>query len=295
VRVLLTGASGFVGGACASHLARRGLEVVGLSRRRPGNSALAEELQADLGSPGAAEAIAAATAPCEAIVHAAASVEIGSDPVELILANCLGTQQALALGRAWGVRQFVFLSSVPVVGRPTGSPILESHQVAPETPYHATKAFGELLVATEAAAGHAGVSLRLSAPVGPGMPDDRILPVFVRRAVRDESLRVHGRGTRRQNYVDVRDVAAAVEGALERDVTGVFNVAGQDAISNRELAQLCVRELDSHSAVELTGDDPEEGLAWEISIEKAARELGYVPHQSIEDSIHDIAAAIRED
>jgi nucleoside-diphosphate-sugar epimerase len=284
-----------IGRACARHLAESGFEVIGLSRRRGGDPALADEIEADLGSAAAAETIDAATESCDAIVHAAASRDPSGDSLGLVLTNCLGTQQALALAREWGSRRFVFISGVHVVGRPRETPIRESHPAAPVSAYHVSKLFGERLVEVAADRLLNASVLRVSAPVGPSMSRDRVLPTFIAGALAGEPLVVAGRGTRRQNYVHVRDVARAVELALDRDVTGLFNVAGPTSISNRELAERCVGLLDSPSRLEYRGEDPEEGVVWDVSIEKARRELSYVPDHGIDDTIRELAAVIGHD
>jgi UDP-glucose 4-epimerase len=204
-----------------------------------------------------------------------------------VLTNCVGTQQVLELAHTWGVRRFVFLSSLPVIGRPLRLPVGEDHPTAPGTAYHASKLFGEQLVRLAEGRGIEGTSLRLTSVVGAGMPRERIVATFVARALAGDPLEVHGQGTRRQDYVDARDVAACVAAALTSQATGLFNVGAGTAISNHELARLCVEVLSSPSPV-LTGGvmDDEEGLDWEVSIERARTQLGYSP-------AHELASSIR--
>lgn len=296
MRVLLTGASGHVGSAIATALADRGHEVVGVGRHlTKGNRRLAGALVADLGRPGAVAALAAGQPRCDAIVHAAASLDKDNTSPALALTNGLGTQQLLKLAADWKVSAFVYISGVTVVGRPVRLPITEDHPTAPLSAYHASKLFGEHLVAIAGrAAGMPTVSLRLSAPVGPGMPAGRILSVFAQRAVAGEPLNVAGEGGRRQDYVDVRDVAAAVADALDQRPTGVLNIASGRSVSNRELARLCVETLASTSQIVAGGaPDPEESLRWEIAIDRAEQMIGYRPRHSLEDSIVVVADEFR--
>jgi len=134
------------------------------------------------------------------------------------------------------------------------------------------------------------VSLRLTSPAGTGTPANRILGVFVRRALANQPLQLLGRGTRAQNYVDVRDVARAAAGCIETEASGVYNIAGADAISNVDLARQCIRQLSSASAVEfLEKADPEEGTVWDVSIAKARSHLRFEPRYTISQSIEAIA------
>ncbi len=197
----------------------------------------------------------------------------------------------LAIGRAWGVESFVYLSSIGVIGQPVEAPITEDHPVAPRSAYHASKRFGEHLMQIAQLGGMGTVSLRLTAPVGAGMPPGRILSVFVDRARRGEALVVLGRGTRRQNYVDVRDVAAAVAQCLECSPTGILNIGGSSSVSNVELARTCVEVLRSSSEIQFSGEDSEEGARWDVSTSAAASSIGYSARYGIEDTILSIGSA----
>ncbi len=281
----MTGATGHIGAAVAQRLTEAGHEAVGLSRS--GAAALTADISsaADMARVGRER-------PCEAVVHAAAAIDADPHSPEVSMTNCLGTQRVVELAEHWGSARLVFLSSLPVVGVPRELPVTEDHPVAPPTAYHASKLFGERVVALAARRGTAAVSLRVTSPVGPGTPPGRIFSEFVRRALAGEPLEVAGEGTRAQDYVDVRDVAEATLLALDGPGEGVFNVARGEAVTNADLARRCVAALGSGSEVRLGGrPDPEDGVRWEVSIARAARDLGYAPARSLEDSI--LAAAGR--
>ncbi|MGA3039392.1 MAG: NAD(P)-dependent oxidoreductase [Bryobacteraceae bacterium] len=286
MRVLLTGNTGQVGRSIAAHLVARGYEVAGASRRPAALAGLAGHVEVALGAADAVERIAGAIPACEGIVHAAAAISHDLNDPSISLVNCLGTQQIVKLAGIWGARRLIYISSVPVIGRPLQYPITEEHPVQPATAYHASKLYGEHLVRLAGERQCSTVSLRLTSPAGPGTPENRILAVFVRRALAHQPIQVLGRGTRRQNYVDVRDVAAAVEMCLRNTAGGVYNVAAAASIGNYDLARACIDALGSSSTVEYTGKpDPEEGVAWDVSIEKARRDFGYSPACGIADSI----------
>jgi UDP-glucose 4-epimerase len=294
VRVLVTGASGHVGGAVAERLAAEGHGVVGLSRTPGQAPAVGEWVAADLAADPSAELVPPDVPACDAIVHAAAALAPDPHAVEVALVNCLGTQRVVALAERWGVRSLVYISSLPVVGTPRRLPVDEDHPVDPPTAYHASKLYGERLVELGRRRGTAAAALRLTAPVGPGMPDGRILSVWVGRALRGEPLELAGDGGRRQDYVDVRDVAAGVARCLEAGASGLFNLASGRATSNRELAELVLAVCGSSSALRPTGHpDPDEHVAWEVSIERAAAAFGYTPEHDLRDSIAAVAADAR--
>jgi nucleoside-diphosphate-sugar epimerase len=289
MRILVTGSTGQVGRAVAAHLRTNGHSVVGLSRNGPSEFD-AEHAMIDIADPAAVELITAATEPCQAIVHAAASLDFGPDARSVSAVNCWGTQAMLAVARIWGAQAFVFVSTISVIGLPCYTPITEDHPAKPIRAYQASKLFGEYLTSIAADGGMNAMSLRLTAPVGAGTPKNRIMRVFVEKAARDEPLVLVGRGTRQQNFVDVRDVASAVELCLGSLPTGVMNIAGDRAVSNADLAKTCVRVLESSSTIGFAGDDEEEGLEWHVSIARAQSLIGFHPQHGIESSIRAIAA-----
>ena len=291
MRVLVTGSTGLVGRACAADLAEHGFEVVGVARRPPSSPPGYPFAAIDLAAPDAARRLADELPACQAIVHCAASLARDDSDPTIALTNCLGTQQVLATARRWDARGLVFMSSVGVVGAPRSLPVTEGHEPRPATAYHASKLFGEELVRLAAEAGIAAASLRLAAPLGPGMPAERVVPTFLRRALAGEPLIVAGRGARRQTYVDVADVARATRSALGRAAIGTFNIAGEEAVSNRELAELSVACAGSRSKIVFSGVDPAESERWEISIERARRHLSYRPRLTLADSLD---ALVRE-
>lgn len=296
MRVLVTGAGGLVGSAIARHLQRAGHEVVGVARDLTGRGeALETAVSLDLGAPGAAATLNQSQPPCQAIVHAAASTALDPFAAAVSLTNGLGTQQMLELAVRWRVRSFVYVSSIGVIGRPVEIPITERHPVQPVTAYHASKLYGEHLVRVVCGADIPGVCLRITAPVGPGMPAERILPTFVTRAAAGRPLELAGRGTRAQDYVDVRDVARAVAASIQTGATGILNVGSGRCVSNRQLAECCVALLSSSSEIRVSGSpDVDDGVRWEVSISEAARQLGYKPSCSLEDSILQLAKFVMD-
>jgi UDP-glucose 4-epimerase len=290
MRVFLTGATGQVGRAIAAFLADHGHHVAGASRHSRPVPGLFEQVEASLGTEDALDLVTKALQPCEAIVHAAASLSHDNSDPSISLTNCLGTQQVIKLAHTWAARQLVYISSVPVIGRPIQHPITEDHPTQPATAYHASKLYGEHLMRLAEVNGLRAASLRITSPSGPGTPDNRILSVFVRKAAAGEPLQILGKGSRRQNYVDIRDVAAAVEACLTKQASGIYNIAATDSISNYELAQTCISELGSSASIDFAGKpDPEEGTVWDVSVSKASRDLGYRPRFTIRDSIRAVA------
>jgi len=121
------------------------------------------------------------------------------------------------------------------------------------------------------------------------MPAERVLPTFVREALAGSPLKVAGRGTRRQDYVHVADVADAVAGAIQAGADGLFNVARGETVSNLELAQRCI-EVSASSSEVVLGEQPDsqDGLVWDVSITRAREAFGYQPRREFDDAIREL-------
>ncbi len=292
MRVLVTGSSGHVGGAIARGLRDGGHAVVGLSRRPAPWLAGAEEHLVELGTAETVAQIRASIERCDAIVHAAADLSKDDFASSIARVNGFGTLQMLEIARAWHVECFVFISGVNVIGLPREHPISEEHPTAPRTAYHASKLYGEhLTLVTMRDVGRA-VVLRLTAPVGPHMARNRIMPAFVDKALRGERIELLGSGSRIMNYVDEMDFARATALALESRADGIFNVGGMASISNIDLARAVVTHLHSRSEIGLSDrHDPEDGIDWTPDLRRADRVLGYRPLVTLETMVDALAGA----
>lgn len=111
MNILVTGASGFVGGAIARYLRQRGHHVTGLSRRPPRSEAADRAVLHDLAHP------APECGPFDVVVHAAALSAPWGRPAAFDTANIHGTSHALAIAALSGAR-FILISSSSVLYAP---------------------------------------------------------------------------------------------------------------------------------------------------------------------------------
>ncbi|MFC5520579.1 UDP-glucose 4-epimerase family protein [Polaromonas jejuensis] len=143
--ILVTGASGFVGGAAVDLFVKRG-RLVRVATRRAGVSTAANAAMVTVGDLSAQTDWSAALAGVEAVVHAAARVhvmqDVAVDPLaEFRRINVQGTLNLARQAAAAGVRRFVFISSIKVNGEATtlGLPFFADDIPAPLDPYGVSK------------------------------------------------------------------------------------------------------------------------------------------------------------
>ena len=245
-RVLVTGASGFVGRWLSAWLAGRGTPVRGLVR--PGAAPLAEGVErAEAAGLDDRAAVARALEGVDSVVHLAARVhvmrETAADPAaEFRRVNVEGTHALLEESAAAGVRAFAFASSVKAMGERSGDrPWTEADEPEPVDPYGVSKLEAERLVADYADRLHT-TSLRLPLVYGPGMKGNMI-SLF--RLV-DRGLPLPLGGVRnRRSLAYVGNVAAAFEAALRAPAARgkVFFVSDGEDLSTPGLVRAIAAAL----------------------------------------------------
>ncbi|HLU59666.1 MAG TPA: NAD-dependent epimerase/dehydratase family protein [Pseudonocardia sp.] len=231
MRVLVTGASGFVGYAVAAALTERGHTVVGLTRST--TSALPEGVRRAHGdlSP---DCLRDALADVDGVCHLAARTrarDSRADPLGYWRTNVGGTLALLEAMTATGARRLVLASTCIVYGERDTRPIDETAVTAPTSPYGTSKLAADNAAMDLAATGAIGaISLRAFNIAGalPGHPDPdetRLIPraMAVQRGTAPE-LVVNGDGGAIRDFVHVVDVADAFARALEACEPGTARV-----------------------------------------------------------------------
>jgi dTDP-glucose 4,6-dehydratase len=292
MRVLVTGAAGFIGSHFARLAAERGDEVVVLDKLTySGNAANLEGiehefLQGDICDP---EAVASAAAGCEAIVNFAAETHVDRSimgPAEFIQTDVAGTQVLLDWARATGIR-YVQVSTDEVYGDvEAGGRSQEDDPLRPSSPYSASKAGGDLQVLAYARTYGVNASITRGANTyGPNQYPEKLVPLFVTNALDGEPLPVYGDGRQVREWLHVDDHAAAVDLVLREGRSGeVYNVGGEEH-ENLELTRRILALTGAgDSLVRHVEDRPGHDRRYALDDTKL-RALGWSPARSLEDGL----------
>ena len=139
-KILVTGAAGFIGTYVTERLLAQGYDVIALtnSKNLDVQSDRLTVIEADICDEDLAKKVFGATGQCQTVVHLAADIRVPGDG-RTIEVNCLGTYYVTELANELGADKLIYLSSVPVIGKPIDVPITEDHPAHPETLYHITK------------------------------------------------------------------------------------------------------------------------------------------------------------
>ncbi|MEX2126110.1 MAG: NAD(P)-dependent oxidoreductase [Woeseia sp.] len=238
MRILVTGASGFLGRHFVQHATAAGHEIVALQRKpasgspAPTHRAGVTVRYADLLDR---DAIYAAVADADCVCHLAAAFrEAHATDDYFHRVNVEGTATVMAAAHAAGVKRFVFCSTAGIYGKRVPGLIDETRQPQPWNSYERSKVAAEEEVRRSAAAyGMEYVILRPSSIYGPG---DRRLAKLYRNAARGR-FPLFGRGEGRRHMVYVRDLAEAFlrACALPAAANREMIVAGPKAVPLHEI------------------------------------------------------------
>ncbi|ATB48279.1 NAD-dependent epimerase/dehydratase family protein [Corallococcus macrosporus] len=311
MRVLVTGAAGFIAHHVSARLLARGDAVIGVDNLDPaGDVALKQARLARLRAlPGARDftfrhqdvtdgpalrALFEQTRP-EAVVHLAARVGVrapAGTAQAYVDANVSGFLQVLEQSSAARVRHLVYASSSSVYGAGSAPPFQEGAAADhPLSVYAATKRADELLAHAYSHLHGLPVSgLRFFTVYGPwGRPD--MAPLRFLRALREGTeLPLHGDGQMQRDFTYVEDVAEAVLRVLDRPPQGapacrVLNVGRGEPVSMRAFLAVLERLMGARARVRSTPAQPGEMDATWADPSALERETGFRPRVSVEEGL----------
>jgi nucleoside-diphosphate-sugar epimerase len=236
VRVLVTGASGFLGGVVCDELLERKHEVHALVRREGSQPPGTATLVGDLTDAASLHSAVESAAP-ECVVHLAAEIASQRDPAKIERVNVGGTKTLIDVCEAAGVRRIVFSSTV-VTGDAKGALLDEQTELPVETEYGRSKQEGERLLQESSLE---EVIIRPSHVYGPG---GWFVEEFVDRLRQPGRFAVIGSGENWWDVVRVEDVARACADATERAPAGaLYHIVDDQPIQFYDFVALAATAL----------------------------------------------------
>ena len=293
-RLLITGASGFIGRRLVEHLLSADLELVLLGRSIPESLSLrtpdnVKFLHCDFSDPSSLDRHRSTLEFVDAVAHLGGAVPHSSapeqdDPVRNIRVNAEAT--AVLLGHlSPKLKCFCYTSTMDVYGAPVVLPLGENHPTLPTSQYAVTKLAVEGLLRVHAT--RMGVSvgiLRVSHVYGPGDTSSKAIPKFIREVRSGRAPVIYGNGSDTRDYVYVDDVVQAILLSLGKSINGTVNVATGHATSMNDLVTTILRLMNSALT---PARKPRDRTPTQIfaSIDRARDLLGYRPVVQLEDGL----------
>jgi dTDP-glucose 4,6-dehydratase len=226
------------------------------------------------------EAVAEAMEGVDAVVNFAAETHVDrsiAEPDAFVTTHAVGTYVLLEAARERGVR-YVQVSTDEVYGSIEEGSFTESSPLQPSSPYSATKAGADLLVASyRHTFGLETVIARGSNNYGPYQYPEKLIPLMVLNALHGDPLPVYGDGQQVRNWIYVEDFGRGIGAVLERGEPGeVYNIGGPDEAPNLEVVQRIIEYTGAdESLIEYVTDRPGHDRRYSLASEKARADLGW--------------------
>lgn len=292
MKVLVTGAAGFLGRHVVRRFRDEGWEVIGFDLQpvdEPGAASITGDLADET-------AVDAAVAGVDVVAHIGAIGDVylaGEQPTLAAKVNVVGTS-TIAEAAVKHDARVVYASTWEVYGEPHYQPVDESHPTMPDHPYNITKLGGEsLLLAATRLHSLSGLALRLGTAYGSGLRPNSVFRIFLDRARAGEPITIQGDGLQGRQFTHATDIARAFALAAGSQLSGqAINIVAPETVTIKELAEQVVARFPT----ELTfgpsrpGDVPPAM----VSAERARDLLGWTAEIPFEQGLDELVASVVE-
>ncbi|MCM3261603.1 dTDP-glucose 4,6-dehydratase [Paenibacillus lautus] len=302
MKLLVTGGAGFIGSNFILYMIQQhpnyqiinmdaltyagNLENLKSVQDRPNYSFV----QADIADKPAVDAIF--QQDIDVVVNFAAESHVDRsilEPEIFVNTNVMGTQVLLDAAKKYGVTKFVQVSTDEVYGSLGETGLFsETTPLAPNSPYSASKAGGDLLVRAYHETFGLPVNItRCSNNYGPYQFPEKLIPLIISRALNDESLPVYGDGLNIRDWLYVEDHCSAIDLVIHQGKIGeVYNIGGNNERTNVHIVKTILNELGKpESLITYVEDRPGHDRRYGIDPTKIMNELGWKPKHNFETGI----------
>ncbi|MGQ9604099.1 MAG: UDP-glucuronic acid decarboxylase family protein [bacterium] len=295
MRIVVTGAAGFLGSHLCDYLVKKGHEVIGLDNLITGTTRNIEHLAGNerfkfikhdvteyIYISGGVDAVLHFASP-------ASPVDYLEYPIQTLKVGALGTHKALGLAREKKAR-FLLASSSEVYGDPLVHPQREEYwgnvnPIGPRGVYDESKRFAEAMTfAYHRTHGIDTKIARIFNTYGPRMRsgDGRVVPNFINQALADKPLTVYGDGSQTRSFCYVSDLIEGIYRLLISDINEPVNLGNPQEMRIIDFARKVIDLTRSKSDIvfeKLPVDDPK---VRQPDISRAKKLLGWEPKVSLE-------------
>ncbi len=223
--------------------------------------------------------------------HVDRSIE---NPEIFLKTNILGTQVLMDACRKYGIKRYHQVSTDEVYGDlPLDRPDLyftEETPIHTSSPYSASKAGADLLVLAYHRTFKLPVTIsRCSNNYGPYHFPEKLIPLMIQKALKNESLPVYGNGANVRDWLYVGDHCNAIDLIVRSGKDGeVYNIGGHNERSNLEVVKTILKALNKpETLITYVKDRPGHDLRYAMDPTKIETELGWKPEYNFDSGIQE--------
>jgi len=303
MKILLTGAAGFIGSHLAERLCARGDQVIGFDNFDPFYARVLKEknielvrkktgfslIEGDLTSMGDLQRVFTAAGAVDMVIHLAALAGVRpsiANPIRYSEVNVTGTLNLFEQARKSGCKKLVFASSSSVYGLHSEVPFKESDRCGyPVSPYAATKRAGELAAFSEHHLNGTGITcLRFFTVYGPRQRPDLAIAKFTKAITYGKTIELYGDGSTSRDYTwidDIVDGLVAAVDQLARDRGApryrIYNLGGSESTTLRTLVDRIADAVGQKAVISWKPEQPGDMKHTYADLTLSRAELGYAP------------------
>lgn len=221
--------------------------------------------------------------------HVDRSIE---DPEIFLQTNIIGTQVLMDASRKYKVKRYHQVSTDEVYGDlPLDRPdlfFMEDTPLETSSPYSASKASADLLVQAYHRTFKLPITIsRCSNNYGPYQFPEKLIPLMIAIALDNEKLPVYGKGENVRDWLHVKDHCSAIDLIVRNGKVGeVYNIGGHNERTNLEVVKTILKQLDKpESLINYVTDRPGHDQRYAIDPTKITNELGWNPEYNFDTGI----------
>lgn len=299
MRFLVTGGAGFIGSEFVRQGVKRGYEVAVVDKLTyAGDLARLAEVwdrirfyKADITNREFIEYIFEKEKP-QIVVHWAGETHVDRsilDPTPFIETNIKGTQILLDVSKDKGIELFINVATDEIYGElGEDGQFYEDTPLNPSSPYSVTKAAADMLGrAYHRTYGLPVITVRPSNNYGPWQYPEKLIPVIILKAIKNEPIPLYGTGQNIREWLYVSDCAEAVFEIIEKGKPGqIYNIGSGEEKKNIEVAKAILSLLDKpESLITFVKDRPGHDFRYSLNTQKIEREIGWKPKVKFEEGL----------